>query len=32
MNARRFHERHGFRAIEPDTGERARSYEGPVPL
>jgi GNAT superfamily N-acetyltransferase len=29
-DARRFYERHGFSAIEPDTGERALYYQGPA--
>jgi GNAT superfamily N-acetyltransferase len=29
-DARRFYERHGFTAIEPDTGEHALWYHGPV--
>jgi GNAT superfamily N-acetyltransferase len=29
-DAQRFYERHGFTAIEPDTGEHALWYHGPV--
>lgn len=29
-DARRFYERHGFTSIEPDTGEGALYYHGPV--
>lgn len=29
-DARRFYERHGFTDIEPDSGERALYYQGPV--
>lgn len=31
-DARRFYERHGFNAIEPDTGGRALHCQGPVTL
>ena len=30
IDARRFYERHGFSAIEPDTGEHALWYQGGV--
>jgi GNAT superfamily N-acetyltransferase len=30
VDARRFYERHGFTAIDPDTGDRALYYYGPA--